>query len=231
MRIVFASVAMLALAACQSTYVGKPYVAPEAGLSNVAIADDSLPADVIAYQAGSTMSNFGLLGAMIDAGVQSSRKGAINEALESIEYEPEAAFEAYVIEALGRQGVEAAVIEGPDREKREFLVDYPEAGEDVQAYLDIVVVSYGYMQAGGNAWRPAAAADVRLVDRATGKTIMENRIYNNIVGATAGVITISPNPEYTFQNREDMTTNPERLADGIDDALRAIVDGAVGLLR
>ena len=42
-------------------------------------------------------------------------------------------------------------------QKREFLVDYPEAGEEVQAYFDLVVMQYGYMQAGGNLWRRLAS--------------------------------------------------------------------------
>ena len=222
---------MLSLAACQSTYVGTPYVAPAQGLGLVALADDSLPDQVMAYQAASTTSNFGLIGGLIDSGVQASRKDAVNDALETIDYEPEAPFEAYIIEALGREGISAELLEGPDREKREFLVEYPEANEEVQAYFDIVVLSYGYMQSGGNSWRPSAAADVRLVDKETGDTLMENRIFYKVVNATAGVITLSPDPGYIFANREDMTGNPERLAEGIDVALQAIADAAIGLLR
>jgi hypothetical protein len=45
------------------------------------------------------------------------------------------------------------------------------------------------------------------------------------------VVTIAANPAYVFENREDMITQPERLAAGIDDALRRVADTAVRLMR
>ncbi|MEH6723697.1 MAG: hypothetical protein V7686_09275, partial [Qipengyuania sp.] len=74
-------------------------------------------------------------------------------------------------------------------------------------------------------------ADVKMVDALTGKTLMENRIVYNGVDAQAGVVTIAANPAYVFENREDMITQPERLAAGIDDALRRVADTAVRLMR
>lgn len=230
-RILLACVASTLLGACAKPYVGTPFTPQSAPLTVVALADDSVPESVIAYQAGSTMSNFGLLGALIDAGVQSSRKGAVNEALEGISYDPENMVEQYLIDTLGQQNITAAVVDGPNREKREFLVSYPAASAETQANLDFVVTSFGYMQAGGNAWRPAVTADVRLTGVTDGKTLMENRIAYNIPNTQAGVITVSPNPDYVFANREDMVSNPERLADGLNDALRKVVEVAAGLLR
>jgi hypothetical protein len=226
-----AAIALLSLSACASTYVGKPYTKSAAPLTTVGLADDMLPSEVIAFQVASTMSNFGLLGAIIDAGVQASRKHRVNEALDSIGYAPEPTFEAYLRDALKDQGVTARLVAGPDREKREFLVDYPATGQDVQAYLDLVVKQYGYVQAGGNLWRPAVLADVRLVDRVSGNVLMENRIGYNIPDAPAGIITLPPNPEFAFEDREDMITNADKLAAGLDDALHEVAISAVRLLR
>jgi hypothetical protein len=230
-KIASAAVALLLTSACASNYVGTPYTATAQPLSRVALADDTLPDDVIAYQAASTMSNFGLLGGLIDAGVQASRRDAVNDALETIAYDPEPAFEAYLIGELAEHGITATLATGPEREKREFVIDYPQAGADVQAYFDLVVHNFGYVQAGGNEWRPAASAEVRLVERATGATLMENFIAYNIPDARAGVITLPPNAEFRFANREDMVTHPERLAAGMDDALHKVADTAVSLLR
>lgn len=230
-KVLVAVAAMASLSACASTYVGTPYTASETPISRVSLADDSLPDTVMAYQAASTMSNFGLIGALVDAGVQSSRGSRVNEALDEIGYAPEETIEALLIERLGAQGVTATLVEGPDREKREFLVEYPGAPAGTQAHFDLVVSQFGYIQSGGNAWRPAVLADVRMVDVTTGDTLMENRIAYNIPDSPAGVIALSPNPTYSFQNREDMVTNAELLAEGIDSALAEVVDTAVGLLR
>lgn len=224
-----AAIALLSLGACAKPYVGTPYTAPAAPIERVGLADDSLPEQVVAYEAASTMSNFGLIGGLIDAGVQASRKDRVNEALASVDYTPEPAFEKYLIEAFAEENVAVELVEGSNREDREFIADYPSAA--VQAYLDVNVSAFGYINAGNELWRPTVVADVRMVDAATAQTLMENRIVYNGVDTQAGVITISPNPEYAFQNREDMVTQPERLAAGIDDALRQVADTAVRLLK
>ena len=227
----FAAAGLMFLGACTQNYVATPYTAGAQPLTRVTLADDVLPQNVIAYQVASTMSNFGLIGALIDAGVQESRRDAVNDALETISYDPEPALEAYLIAEMAERGITASLAQGPDRDKREFLVEYPSADGGVQAYFDIVVDSFGYVQAGGNEWRPAAGALVRLVDVGTGDTLMENRIAYNIPNALPGVVTLPPNPEFTFDNREAMVSDPQRLAAGIDDGLRRVADTAVSLLR
>lgn len=227
----FAALPLLALCACAKPYAGVPYAAPAAPITSVGLVDDSLPEEVVAYEAASTMGNFGLIGALIDAGVQASRKDRVNDALESINYQPEPTFEAYLGEAMARNGVRTTVVETGTREKRKFLPKYPTGRADAQALLDVNVVGFGYSNAGNQLWRPTVLADVRMVDAATGKTMMENRIAYNVVDSQAGVVTIAPNAEYAFANREDMVTQPERLAAGLDDALRQVADAAVRLMK
>ena len=226
-----AAFALLGLGACAKPYAGIPYTAPAAPVTSVGIVDDTLPDSAVAYEAASTMSNFGLIGGLIDAGVQASRRDRVNDALDSVNHTPEANFESYLVAALADSGVTAVMVDGPDRDKREFLADYPAAPAGAQALVDFNVKTYGYVNAGNQMWRPTVAADVRMIDAATGKPIMENRIVYNAVDAQAGVVTISPNPNYVFQNREDMITQPERLAEGIDDALKQVAETAVRLMK
>lgn len=226
-----AALGLLSLGACASPYVGTPYTAPAVPVTSVGIVDDTLPDEAIAYEAASTMGNFGLLGALIDAGVQDSRKDRVNEALASVNHTPEATFEAHLIGALADAGIKGAMLQGPDREKRAFLEKYPAAPAGAQALIDFNVTGYGYVNAGNQLWRPTVAADVKMVDAATGKTLMENRIVYNPVDAQAGIVTLAPNPEFVFQNREDMISQPERLAEGIDDALKQVADAAVRLMK
>lgn len=226
-----AALGLLSLGACASPYVGTPYTAPAVPVTSVAIVDDTLPDEAIAFESASTMGNFGLIGGLINAGVQASRTERVNEALASVNHTPEANLEAYLIAALADAGIEAAMIEGPDREKRTFLADYPAVPEKAQALIDFNVIQYGYINAGNQAWRPTVAADVRMIDSGTGKTLMENRIVYNPVDAQAGIITIAPNPAFAFEDREDMISQPERLAEGIDDALRQVAEASVRLLK
>lgn len=231
MKNVFSAIGLLSLGACASPYVGTPYAAPAVPVTSAAIIDDTLPEKAIAYEAASTMGNFGLIGGLINAGVQASRQDRVNEALDSVNYTPEPNFETFLVAALADSGIAATMLEGPDREKRKLLEKYPAAPAGAQALIDFNVIAYGYINAGNQLWRPVVSADVKMVEAGTGRTLMENRIVYNPVDAQAGIVTIAPNPEFAFQNREDMVSNPERLAAGIDDALREVAAAAVRLMK
>lgn len=231
MKVLVAAVALLSLNACASRYVGTPFAAPENPISSVGVVDDALPDSAIAAEAASTLGNFGLIGALIDAGVQSSRKSRVNDALETVEYDAEANFEKFLIDALAEKNIQATMVGSEDRGKREFLEEYPAAPEGAQALLDFSVDAYGYANAGNKLWRPHVTANVKLVDAVTGETLMENRIVYNPINPQAGVVTIAPDFDYVFQNREDMVTQPERLAEGIDVALKEVVATSLRLMQ
>lgn len=232
-RVAVGLIAALSLGACASPYVGKPYDRTSAAVHNLALADDSVPEKVIAYEVASVGSNFGLVGALVDAGIQSSRTAAVNEALSGVSFNGESLFEARLASVLGAQGYVVRQLDGSLREKREFLTAYPAAPEGVDAYLDIVVTGYGYLSAGaGQPFRPTAGATVRLVSaKDTGKTLMENVIIYNGMAPREGVITLTANPEYEFRNREALLADPTRLAAGLEDALNQVVDAAAKTLQ
>lgn len=224
--------AMLLLSGCAASYVATPYVAGAQRIERLAIADDSVPQNLSAAEIASVGSNFGLIGALIDAGVRDSRQDALRDALATISFDAEATLERNLVDALAQDGVQAAVLEGPQRQRRVFLTEYSNGPEGVQAYLDIVLVNYGYVSAGsGQPWRPTAYAMVRLVSAADRRVLLENHISYNTMNAPRGVITLTPNPEFVFQNREEMVTDPERLANGLRDAMQQIAATAAGLMR
>lgn len=231
-RVLVVIVAALSLGACASSYVGKPYERPAAALHSVALADDSVPEKAIAYEVASVGSNFGLIGALVDAGIQSSRQDAVNDALTTAGFDAEAKLEDRVISQLAMEGYAVQVHGNAPRTKRAFLTAYPK-GDGAEAYLDIVIQTYGYLSAGaGQPFRPTVYADVRLVSAVDpSKTLMENRIAYNAMSPPRGVITLTPNPEYEFKNRNDMVENPERLAAGIEDALYQVADATAKLLK
>jgi hypothetical protein len=233
MKYRFAAVALAAsLSACTSTYVAKPYVAGPEPITRVAIADDSLPEGISAVEVASIGSNFGLIGALISAGVENSRESAIEAALATVSFDGEADLERALVDALQANGVQSAVSSGAKRTERTFLVKYPTAEGGAQAHLDLVATQYGYVSAGhGQPWRPTADVQVRLVSLDGKKVLLENRIAYNVMGAPNGVITIAPDPEFTFNNREEMKANPDRLANGLRSAFRQVASTAAGLLR
>jgi hypothetical protein len=233
MRVVVALIGALCLSACASPYVGKPYDRASAGVKSIALVDDSAPDKASAYEVASVGSNFGLIGALVDAGIQTSRRDAVNEALAGAGFDAEARLKELVVSRLTADGYTVRPLaNGPRNAKREFLVTYPgAAGED--AYLDLTVINFGYLSAGaGKPFRPTVFANVRLVSaRDTKKVLMENRIIYNAMLPQQGVITLTADPQYAFNNRAALLEDPKRLAAGIDEALSQVAGTVAQLLK
>ena len=226
--------AVLSLGACATPYVATPYDRADANVRSIAIMDDAAGDEAIAYEIASVGSNFGLIGALVDAGIQAERRQAVNRALESADFDGEDALERRLIQRLGGEGYRVAVRDGSTRAKRAFMVSYPSAEGATDAYLDVIVEHYGYLSAGAfQPFRPSASVKVRLVSAADPtKILMDNWIvYNVVAGSATGAITLAPNPQYEFQNREQLLADPERMAAGIEDALNQVAETAVQLLR
>src|SRR5262245_46399172 len=116
---------LLAVTACVSPYVATPYDRGTASVTRIAIADDSVPERLSAWEVASAGSNFGLIGALADAGIQHDRENDMMEALAGVEFDAEATLETRVAETLTAQGYEATVLAGANpREKRLFLERY-----------------------------------------------------------------------------------------------------------
>lgn len=227
--------AALLLSACATPYVATPYERETANVQTITIIDDAADDNAIAYEVASMGSNFGLIGALVDAGIQAERRAALNRALEGAGFDGEDLFEARIAERLGAQGYKVTVqsVDTP-REKRDFLVSYPTPEGPVDAYVDVVVGHYGYLSAGAfQPFRPSVSAKVRLVSASDPtKVLMDNRIVYNVMNTEgAGAITLTPNPAYEFKNREELLTDPARTAAGIQDALYQVADTAAQLLR
>ena len=232
-RKIIGIVAILSLGACASPYVAKPYDRAGANVQSIAVVDDSLPERAIAFEVASTGSSFGLIGALVDAGIQSSRQDAVNEALNGVSFNAEQVMETRIASALSREGYTVAVMDNGVRPKRDVLATYPTAPAEADAYLDIVVTQYGYLSPGaGQPFRPHAAAVVKLVSVADGTTVLaENIVTYNPIGTPQGIVTITPNGDYIFRNRGELLADPQRLADGLTDALNQVADTAAQLLR
>jgi len=226
------AVMAMTVAACASPYVATPYDRASGLVDDIAVIDDSMPEKAMAYEVASVGSNFGLIGALVDAGIQAERQGAVNNALVGVGFDAEAKLESRIITALARNGYKAATLDGSARPKRDFLETYPDAPDNVDGLLDIAIINYGYMSAGaGQPFRPTVWAKVKLVRVSDGSTLMENIIIYNPLNATQGVVTLPPNPEFSFRNRTELLADPGRLAAGIEDALNQVADTAAQLLH
>jgi hypothetical protein len=152
-KLVIVAALGLSLSGCASRYAATPYLAPAQPIQTVSLAQDITPSEASAFEVASVGSNFGLIGALIDAGVQDSRKDRVNEALSGVKFDAEMEMQAVLSQALQSKNIQVTILSGEDRKKREFLLKYPK-NENGQATLDVVVLNYGYISAGsGQPWR------------------------------------------------------------------------------
>ncbi|MEM0929783.1 MAG: hypothetical protein AAGI89_10890 [Pseudomonadota bacterium] len=168
-----------------------PYERDRAGVDDVGLLDDSMPDQPRVGQAASAGSSFGLIGALVDAGVQANRQSRINKLVEENPVDAEAMLEKAITEKLGALGYNVSLIELPEeeREKRELLESYDglTTSEPVEAYLDLVTTAFGYLSSGvGKPWRPTVNVDVRLVSVDDGEVLMENKLSYNPLAAKRG---------------------------------------------
>lgn len=220
----------LGLGACASTYEPIPYDRPTADVQSLAVMDDALPEKPTVYMAATVGSNFGLIGALIDSGVASSRKKKMLAIFDSQDVDVENVLEEALVANLTESGYEVSMMDDTVRENRKLMKSYDDMSTDADAYLDVVSGGYGYVSAGiGSPWRPSAHFKIRMVDSDTQDILMENYIaYNplNYAGqqAAGGAITLTPNPEYAFEKMEDMEAAPDLTTEGIVDALQQVAD-------
>ncbi len=177
--------------------------------------------------------SFGLVGALIDAGMQSSRESDFEAMAKSQNYSAPAAFGRYLDTALTVNGY-AVVHDSVGRERTSgFLKTYRQpASVTAEAHLD-TVLNYGYYAAGlSTPYRPFVTADCKLVRNSDGALLMQKSIYYNpLNSAPEQTVTIAPNGAYEFSDFETLKKDPEKAIKGLDDAISQVANTMGTLLK
>ena len=194
---------------------------------------DDHPQMVLASDIG---QSFGLIGALVDVSLQEKRDKTFAAILSTHNDDPKANFVADLKASLAVHGYSATdvPVERPDAN---LLKTYPKpATGDVDAYLDVTVISYGYVAAGiadSNPYRPFVSAKCRLVRARDGAVLMEDTVLYNPV-ARLGIpadkaVTISPDPAYAYPDFDSLTGSSDAAVKGLDASLKAAAD-SIGTL-
>lgn len=232
MRVIAAAAICFALAACATPYTPTPFDRDAATVESIAVIGDTLPEKATVTQVASAGSSFGLIGALIDAGVDANREGRFKEMLAEHGFDPKPDFEASLTAALADKGYAVEILPAAKRARPEFLAGYGGFETEADAFLDIATEVYGYLSAGaGQPWRPTFICEVRLVSAADGSTLMQNAIVYNPLTAREGVVTITPDPSYNFRNVKEIEENPEKAVAGMRDAMTKVAQTIASTLN
>jgi hypothetical protein len=178
--------------------------------------------------------SFGLVGALAEAAVQSSREARFKAVLDERQFQALPVFETELAAALSARGyrVVPTVMERP---RKNFLDRYDGLPAGPDAWLDCYFVEWGYFASGSGdstPYRPYLNVTCRLVRARDGAVLMRDRvIYNWFFDREPPVpmVTIPPDPQFGFTTSDDLVGNPERAVQGIVASLRAAA-GAIGTL-
>lgn len=195
-----------------------------------------LPSEPSAVLASSVGQSFGLIGALVDAGMKDNRDGSLRDILSAQQFAAEKALTDDLTASLKARGYEVKLIPVARSDRGKLLKTYPAASENqVDAYLDVVSINYGYVAAGitgDTPYRPFLYTDCKLVKAADGAVLMEDSVnYNPIMAAGADTkhVTISPDPAYAFEKFSEIEADPAKATKGVTIAFAQTTD-AIGQL-
>ncbi len=223
-----------ALAGCATT-PEIPYDRTTAGeIKSIAIVTPKFPDEASVVLATTVGQSFGLVGALVDAGLEEGRENSFKKMVLAQNFSAQDAFIQRLSEVLQGHGYAISDVSA-ERRQDKFVDKYPTGSSD--AYLDLVVMNYGYSAAGiGNStpYRPIVSLQVRLVRASDSSVLMQDTVlYNpyNAAGGTANAITISPNPSYEFTTFSELESKPDMAVRGLEDAIHQSAAAVGNLLR
>lgn len=224
---------LIGLAGCAGT-PAVPYDRGTAGnVKTIGLLTPSYPDRAYVILASSVGQSFGLIGALVDAGMRSNREASFSSLLATQRYSLPDAFEARLVSALQAQGYTVERI-AVTRDKPKFLTDYHiAAAVPVDAYLDCFSGGYGYIASGitnSSPYRPVFAVACKLVRASDDAILMRDSvIYNPLNPRGGGYVSVSPDPSYQFVDFDTLMADPPRTVAGLDDAAAKTAQ-AVGTL-
>ena len=178
--------------------------------------------------------SFGIIGALVDAGMTASRDSQFDDELKRQNFAFEDAVTKSLSDRLTAAGYTVSTVP-VTRKPTDFVKSYPKADDaKVDAYLDVYYAGYGYIAAGIGSetpYRPGVALRVRLVRARDTAVLMEDTIIYNPIGTPVDTVTIAPDPDDLFQDFDALKANPEHATKGLSKAIDQTSDTIVKLLQ
>jgi hypothetical protein len=144
---ILALAALVCLAGCASQ-PEIPFDKTAASVHTIGVLTPVMQEKPTVWLATDLGQSFGLVGALIDAGMQEAREKKMWALLVDQKMNPRDQFSSVLRQSLEADGFAVKPI-NVERQDDKYLKAYPSAAENgVDAYLDIVVGQYGYVAAG-----------------------------------------------------------------------------------
>jgi len=211
-----------------------PYDHSTANVHTIGLPTPGFPSDASVVLASDVGQSFGLIGALVDAGMQSSRDSQFKDLLAKQNYTASNQFTQSLTAAMQQHGYTVVPI-AVERKDSGLLKDMPPAPQPVDAYLDISVFSYGYIAAGiqdAAPYRPFMVLQCKLIKASDNSVLMQDRIdLNPVLPSNSKEVTLSPAPEYQFANFDTLMAQPDRAAEGLQTSVVQVATNLGNLMQ
>ncbi len=220
-----AIVLLVAVTACAPTNFTIPYDRAATRVQTIGLVTPFIKPEGQALLANGAGQSFGLLGALVEAGVQSNRDSRFNAVLRQQQFSAINELNDRLRAALEAKGYQVVIIPVP-RSGTDFLRTYPASPAPVDAYLDVTVNIYGYLSIGRSApYRPAFFGQMQLVDARNNAVLMREGI--NMRGG----VDVQPDPEFNYDDSDVMMASGPRTVQGLRDMFARVTQGMAGVLQ
>jgi hypothetical protein len=174
---------------------------------------------------GAAGNNFGLVGALVEAGRAASAATATQQAMAAAEFDHGAALKSRIVRAFEDAGFTVALLPGEraSSERIKFLKKPPDAAGNA-AVADVVTKFLGFVAGGATTpYRPTLNVELRLLDAKSAKVLFAEQIhYNHFDPAAPSAVALEPNLDCSFENVKAIEAAPTKAADCLAQAIEAV---------
>lgn len=211
-----------------------PYDRAAANVHSIAVVTPVFPNGASVVLASSVGQSFGLVGALVDAGIRENQESRLKAILNGQNFSARELFMKTLQDGLAADGYSVSAV-NVQRPNSRFLEQYPATPEQQpDAYLDIVVNNYGYVSAGVMSdlpYRPQFYTTYRLVSARDKSVLAQDIVWYDAYNNPKNIVTISPAPEYVFDNVGMMEKRPADTVAGLRDAIVRSTQTVTGMLK
>lgn len=206
-------------------------------VKTIGIVTPRFPSGPSVELASSVGQSFGLIGALVDAAMLADRNAKFDTILAQQKFSAAEIYTKHLSDTLAGRGYTVAMVP-IQREGTEFVASYPPpADTKVDAYLDTVIVTYGYVAAGiakNTPYRPHFLVRARLANATDTTVLMQDAVIYNYVGPAAiqtQAITLSPDGSHRFDTFDLLLADPETAVRGLRRAAEQSAEAISHLLK
>lgn len=233
-RLGVALVTLVTLAAC----AGQPEIPYDRTMApnnkTIGFLTPAWPSSAVSFLASNPGQSLGLIGALVNAGIQEGRDADLKVMLDNQKIDANAVFVTELTANLQSKGFTIVPV-AADVKRGGYLKKYPTAGTDkVDSYLDVAVIQYGYLAAGigsDSPYRPWCESLVKLVRASDGAVLMQDSVTYNSFLDLKNRVKLSPDPDYAFAKWTDAKADPAKVAQGVSVAAKKTADAIGNLLK